>query len=69
MHRVAVISSMIRSVGYDSLRFLLEIEFLSGKKYSYKNVPEKVYRELLSASSKGRYFDEQINGIYIYQRV
>lgn len=60
---------MIRSVGYDSLRFLLEIEFLSGKKYSYKNVPEKVYRELLSASSKGRYFDEQINGIYIYQRV
>ena len=60
---------MIRSVGYDSLRFLLEIEFLSGKKYLYKNVPEKVYRELLSASSKGRYFDEQINGIYAYQRV
>jgi len=64
-----VISSMIRSVGYDERHSLLEIEFTSGKIYQYEAVPEEVYRGLMSAGSKGRYFDEQINGRFRYSRM
>jgi len=64
-----VISSMIRSVGYDERHSLLEIEFTSGKIYQYEAVPEEVYRGLMSAGSKGRYFDEQINGRFRYRRM
>ena len=64
-----VISPMIRSVGYDERHSLLEIEFTSGKIYQYEAVPEEVYRGLMSAGSKGRYFDEQINGRFRYSRM
>ena len=60
---------MIRSVGYDERHSLLEIEFTSGKIYQYEAVPEEVYRGLMSAGSKGRYFDEQINGRFRYSRM
>ncbi len=60
---------MIRSIGYDKTQSLLEIEFTSGKIYQYDAVQENTYRALLSAMSKGRYFEEQINGRYEYRRV
>jgi KTSC domain-containing protein len=69
MQRMLVISSMIRSVGYDELHSLLEIEFTSGKIYQYDAVPEEVYRGLMSAGSKGRYFEEQINDRFRYSRM
>ena len=64
-----VISSMIRSVGYDERHSRLEIEFTSGKIYQYEAVPEEVNRGLMSAGSKGRYFEEQINGRFRYNRM
>jgi KTSC domain len=69
MQRTVVISSMIRSVGYDERHSLLEIEFTSGKIYQYEAVPEQVYRGLMSAASKGRFFEDQINGRFRYSRV
>ena len=60
---------MIRSVGYDERYSRLEIEFTSGKIYQYEAVPEEVYRGLMSAGSKGRYFEEQINGRFRYSRM
>ena len=69
MQRMLVISSMIRSVGYDEPHSLLEIEFTSGKIYRYEAVAEKVYRGLVSAGAKGRYFEEQINGRFRYRRM
>jgi hypothetical protein len=69
MQRMLVISSMIRSVGYDESHLLLEIEFTSGKIYQYEAVPEEAYRGLMSAGSKGRYFEEQINCRFRYQRM
>lgn len=42
----------------------LEIEFSSGKRYTYKNVPETVYRELMAAPSAGRYFHYHVKSIY-----
>jgi hypothetical protein len=69
MDRTPVISSMIRAVGYDPHRAMLEIEFRSGKIYEYESVSEQVYLELLSAGSKGRYFDANIDRKYLYRQV
>jgi len=37
--------------------------------YSYANVPEHVYLELLSASSKGQYFHAAIRDKYSTRRL
>ena len=39
-------SSHLKEMNYDSDTKILEIEFLNGSRYQYKNVPEKVYKEL-----------------------
>jgi hypothetical protein len=65
-----VVSSMIRSVGYDEGASLLEIEFQSGKVYRYHGVKESVYRGFISADSKGHYFEMHIKDAqYGYERV
>lgn len=69
MQREHVDSSMIRAVGYDPRQHLLEIEFNSGRVYQYSDVPQDVFKGLMSAESKGRYFLGNIEGIYLYRKV
>jgi len=64
MDRILVQSSNIRSVGHDANSSTLEIEFNSGSVYQYLNVPESEYKNLMSASSKGRYLNRNIKGSY-----
>ena len=61
---------MIRSVGYDRAESMLEIEFCSGSVYQYTNVPQEIYVGLMSADSKGGYFEGHIKEAgYDYQRM
>ena len=69
MHRTPVISSNIRSVGYDQPSAVLEVEFTSGDVYRYFDVPEHLYHELMSASSKGQFLNDNIKYGYRYQKV
>jgi len=62
-------SSMIVSVEYDRAARELLILFTSGKTYAYSDVPQTVYRGLLKAQSKGRYFLDCIEGQYSYAPV
>lgn len=64
MDRVPVVSSNIRSVGYDPTSSILEVEFNSGSVYQYLNVPESEYEGLMNAASKGRYLNRNIKGRY-----
>jgi hypothetical protein len=57
---MAVQSSLMRSVGYDATARRLEIEFSDGDVYLYENVPESIYKELISAASIGSYFTARI---------
>ncbi len=68
MKRKTVMSSSLRSVGYDESARILEIEFLSGGVYRYYGVPREAYQELLEAPSKGSYFLEHIRDEYQYAR-
>ena len=70
MNRLEVVSSLIRSIGYDEASSILEIEFRSGKLYRYENIPLNTYREFVLAASKGRYFERHIKDAgYHYRRV
>jgi hypothetical protein len=66
MDRQEVVSSVIGAVGYTHV---LEIKFASGRVYQYYNVPEKIFQEMLSAESKGKYFNTHIRSKFPYQEI
>ena len=57
-------SSNLRRCSYDIELERLQIQFNSGKTYTYEGVPVSVYNGLLEASSPGQYFNSNIKGIY-----
>jgi hypothetical protein len=65
---VVVTSSMMDAVDYDADTHRLRIRFESGGWYSYRDVPAAVFRALLEAPSKGRFFHDRIDGHYRYVR-
>ena len=68
MHRDHVDSSAISSIGYDDRSAVLEVEFSSGAVYDYLNVPKRVYRDLLKASSKGSFVSRRVRDRYPFER-
>lgn len=69
MHRQAVSSSNLRSVGYNESTNTLEIEFNSGGVYQYYGVPLAVYHGLMNAGSPGKYFHAHIKDVYRYTKI
>ncbi|MFB6888023.1 KTSC domain-containing protein [Kitasatospora sp. NPDC056327] len=69
MNRTPVDSSALRSVGYDAVRRVLELEFTRGGVYVYRAVPGRVHRALMAADSHGRYFVREIRDRYDCRRV
>ncbi len=64
MNLVKVDSSMIYAVGYDEQAEILEVVFKRTGVYRYRNVPKKVYQELMAADSKGSYMRDMIIDVY-----
>jgi hypothetical protein len=58
MNSQSVESANLASIGYHAENEILEIEFNHGDVYSYFDVPENVYVELMNASSHGQYLTE-----------
>jgi hypothetical protein len=70
MDRQPVDSRLIRSVGYDLMSSILEIELAeSGRVYRYFDVPFSIADELITAESKGAYFNEQIRDMFAYEEL
>jgi len=57
MKRIPVDSSNLVSVGYEPSTRTLEIEFKGGAVYQYPNIDPKLYKGLISAESKGKFFN------------
>jgi KTSC domain len=62
--RQPVQSTAIAKLGYSKRHHILEIEFVNGAIYRYFDVPVSVYRELMSAESKARFYDSNIKKHY-----
>jgi len=54
----------LKSVGYDAIAHVLEVELQSGPVQRYFDVPTLVYEGLKSAPSKTRYFNDNVAGKY-----
>lgn len=57
---IPVVSSAIAAVAYDQESEELTITFTGGNSYTYSDVPMSVYQGLMSAGSKGAYFNDNI---------
>jgi KTSC domain len=67
--RQQVQSTAIAAVGYSKGRHILEIKFANGAAYRYLDVSPSVYRDLMAAESKTRYYQAYIKGNYRSLRV
>jgi len=59
-------SSVIRSFDYDPQEQRLDIEFVSGRRYSYLDVPEEEVEAMRRAASRGGFFNRRIRDRYDY---
>lgn len=64
MDWTSLASSNIGAMRYDEDSRLLQIRFLSGRTYDFKDVPADVADGLRQANSAGKYFNSSIKGIY-----
>ena len=64
MDMIRVRSTAIFAVGYDQMTMRMKITFIEGHTYDFCRVPEHNFQGLLSAGSKGRYYDTYIKGRY-----
>ncbi len=63
---VNVESSNIKGVAFNEG---LIVEYKSGVRYKYKDVPEETYKKLLEADSKGRFMNSEIKGKFEFERL
>lgn len=57
-------SSIIRSADYDPEALALDVTFMTGRIYTYFNVPEWTFDGLITAASAGEYFNAHIRDQY-----
>ena len=62
MQVITVESTALATVGYDEARERLQVEFGGRAIYHYFGVPAAVCQGLLTALSKGSYFNQAIRG-------
>ncbi len=65
--RAPLQSTTLASAVYDPDRLPLELEFRSGKRYLFFQVPQDGYEELLPAESKGGYFNRSIRKRFAFR--
>ena len=61
-------STVIRSFQYAADRGELLIEFQSGRRYVYLDVPEPVYAAMKRAFAKGEFFNSRIRNHYRFEQ-
>jgi lysyl-tRNA synthetase, class II len=69
MTRKLITSTGLKSVGYDAVAHVLEVELQSGPVSRYFDVPPSVYQALMSAPSKSQYFDDNVQGKYEHRQI
>lgn len=68
MLTTAVASTTLAAVDYDPSAQMLWLEFRSRAVYRYCDVPLAVYQSLMTAPSKGVYFNRHIRGRFEHHR-
>ena len=61
-------SSVLREFHYRPRSHELAVTFVSGRRYSYLDVPEATYRAMRESLSKGEYFNAHIRDHFAFRR-
>jgi hypothetical protein len=70
LHSLSVQSSLLASVNYQPEKSVLDLEFReSGITYRFFHVPREIYTSLLTAESKGSWFNSHIRNRFPYRRL
>jgi hypothetical protein len=65
MHRQAVQSTALQSIGYDAKAKILELEFRdNGGVWQYIGVKPSVYKKFINSASLGNFFVTKVKGKY-----
>lgn len=64
-----VISSSIRSIGYDEKTGEMHVTFRDTGRYVYYGVPKNVYESMMMSSSKGKFIHSQIKPQYNFTKI
>ena len=62
-------STVLEAAAFHHQEALLELAFASGAVYHYFGVPAQTYQDLLSAESKGGYFNHHIRNRFDYAQI
>ncbi|MES2119616.1 MAG: KTSC domain-containing protein [Pseudomonadota bacterium] len=62
-------STVIRRFAYDPGRHQLWVEFVTGRRYVYEDVPDEVANTFRSAFAKGAYFNTRIRDRFKHREV
>ena len=65
MARAGLQSTSLHAAAWHDQEAVLELEFRSGALYRYFSVPASLYRDLLTADSKGRFFNRFIRDCFL----
>jgi KTSC domain len=69
MEYIELNSSNLHSVKYEAESEILTVIFQNGSKYSYFDVPEKVYLGLINAGSHGSFFHAEIKDSFSFKKI
>lgn len=58
-------SSNLAAIGYDAGSKTLQVDFKTGKRYQYQNVPPEVFAEFKAAESVGKFFAAQVKNAFL----
>lgn len=61
-------SSVIRSFWYDRAKQQLTIQFVSGRRYCYADVPPAIHDAMSKSFSKGEYFNAHIRDHFSFEK-
>jgi hypothetical protein len=62
-------SSNLKKTEYDTETKKMLVEFNSGAKYEYNEVPHQVYTQFRLSESQGKFFNSKISKTYKYRKV
>lgn len=62
-------SSLIRAMSYDKKKCELMVEFKTGSRYLYRDVPSSVVARMSTAKSLGSFFHDNIREVYSFKRL
>ncbi len=69
MQRKPVVSSNVKSIGYDAERRVMEVEFRNLGVYEYEGVEPELYQRLIDAPSVGGFLHKHVRGRFPVRRL